>query len=121
MAFSDPQSVTISGSAISLPRTGDGMATGEFTSNDGLTQVTVSHQNGGKRVRRQIKLTNSKVAPDPLISDRNIRFSMSAYVVVDTPVTGYTVAEAQAVVLALASYLSASSGASIGKLLGGEH
>jgi len=46
---------------------------------------------------------------------------MSSYLVVDTPVNGYTVAEAKAVVDALVAYLTASSGAKVAQLLGGEN
>jgi len=41
--------------------------------------------------------------------------------VVDVPVNGYTVAEAKAVVDALVAYLTASTGAQVTKLLGGEN
>ncbi len=120
MAFSDPQSVTIGGTAISLPRTGSANHAGEFTSNDGLVRMTVS-SSYGKRIRRTLRVEHSKVAPDPLISSQNIRFSMSTYIVTDTPVTGYTVAEAKAVVDALVAYLAASTGARVTQLLGGEN
>lgn len=120
MAFSDPLTVTISGSAISLPRVSSGENAGSFRSNDGTAKLTVSSAYG-KRVRSTIRLEHSKIAPDPLISAANIRHSMTAYLVIDTPITGYTVAEAKAVAEGLLAFLSASSGASITKLLGGEN
>lgn len=120
MAFSDPQSVTINAVAISLPRVSSGDNSGGFQSNDGNTLLAVSHQYG-RRIRRSVKLTSSKIAADPLISAQNIKYSMSAYLVVDTPITGYTVAEAKQVVDALVAYLSASTGAKITQLLGGEN
>jgi hypothetical protein len=46
---------------------------------------------------------------------------MTSYLVIDTPVTGYTVAEAKAIVDGLMGYLTASSGAATTKLLGGEN
>jgi hypothetical protein len=120
MAFSDPQAVTISGNAHSLPRVSSGENSGSFQENDGSVKMTVQHQYG-KRTRRTIRLEHSKIAPDPLISSANIKFSMTAYVVIDTPVTGYTVAEAKAVADALFTFLTASSGAATTKLLGGEN
>lgn len=120
MAFSDPQAVTISGSANSLPRVSSGENTGSFQKNDGSVKLSVSHQYG-KRTRRTIRLEHSKIAPDPLISSANIRYSMTSYLVIDTPVTGYTVAEAQAIVEGLMGFLTASSGAATTKLLGGEN
>lgn len=120
MAFGDPQSVTIAGTAVSLPRTGSGTNSGSFTSNDGLVKMTVSHSYG-KRIRRSLRLEHSKIAPDPLIASQNIKYSMTTYVVTDTPVTGYTVAQAKEIVDALVAYLSSSTGARVTQLLGGEN
>lgn len=120
MAFSDPQSVTVSGTAISLPRTSSGVAQGGFTASDGLTQLTVSHTYG-KRYRRMLKLTQSKVSADPLIPSQNVRNSQTVYLVTDTPVNGFTVAESKALVDAFVAYLTASSGARVTQLLGGEN
>jgi len=120
MALADPQSVTISGTAISLPRTSSAVNAGTFTSNDGTVVETVSHQYGNRN-RHLFRIDHSKIAPDPLISAQNIKYGMSFYVVVDTPVTGYTVAEAKAVIDGFISQMNASSGALITKLLGGEN
>lgn len=119
MAFADPQSVTISGTAISMPRVSQGLNSGGFKSSDGLTELSVSHQNG-KRNRRLIKLQTTKVGADPLTSGVNNYYSMSVNMVVDTPKVGYTVAEAKAVVDALVAYLAASTGARVTQLLGDE-
>jgi len=120
VAFADPQSVTISGTAISLPRTSSGANTGAFTSADGLVQMQVSNSYG-KRYRRQLKLTQSKISADPLVPSQNVRSSMSCYIVVDVPVNGFTVAEEKALVDAFTAYLSASTGAKVTQLLGGEN
>jgi hypothetical protein len=45
---------------------------------------------------------------------------MSMNVVIDVPDTGYTAAEAKQIVDALTAYLTASSGANVTKLIGGE-
>ena len=120
MAFADPQSVTISGTPISLPRTSSGVNAGAFTSSDGNTKLSVS-DSYGTRNRRMIRLDTTKVAADPLTSGANNYYSMSTYLVVDTPKVGYSVAEAKAVVDALVAYLSASTGARVTQLLGGEN
>lgn len=120
MSFSDPSSITISGSAISLPRTSSGQNSGAFTSADGLVQMSVSHFYG-KRTRRILKVSHSKVTADPLIPSQNVRSSMSTSITIDTPVNGYTAAEAKTVVDALVAYLSASTGARVTQLLGGEN
>lgn len=120
MAFADPQSVTISGTGISLPRTGTGAASSEYTSNDGLTRLLVRHSIG-KQNRRNIKLTFSKVAADPFVTGLNQKYSVSADFTVTVPAVGFTTAESKAVLDGFISYLSASSGAALTKLLGGEN
>lgn len=116
--LADPQSVTI-GSAISLPRTTSATDLGIFTAADGNTKMTVSSQYG-KRKRRTIRVDFQKIAADPLISAQNIIYSMSCYLVVDVPPTGFTVAEQKQVADGLAAWLTASSGANLTKVLGGE-
>lgn len=120
MAFADPQSVTINTVANSLPRTASGINAGVFTKDDGNVKLSVSHQYG-KRTRRTLRLDFSKIAADPLISAQSIRYSMSAYLVIDTPITGFTVAEAKQIVDGLTAYLTASTGARVTQLLGGEN
>jgi len=45
---------------------------------------------------------------------------MSTYIVADVPVTGFSVSEQKQIVDALTAWLSASTGANVIKLLGGE-
>lgn len=120
MALSDPQSVTINAVANSLPRVSSAVNSGVFQKDDTTVKMEVSHQYG-KRNRRLVRLTHSKIAADPLISSTNIKYSMSVGLTIDVPVTGYTVAEAKQIVDALSAWLTASSGANITKVLGGEN
>lgn len=120
MSFADPQSVTINAVANSLPRISSGVNTGVFQKDDANVKLSVSHQYG-KRTRRAIRLDHRKIAADPLISSQSILYSMSCTLVVDTPVTGYTVTEAKQIVDALVAYLTATSGARVTQLLGGEN
>lgn len=120
MAFADPQSVTINAVAQTLPRVASGVNTGSFSKDDGNVKLTVSHQYG-KRVRRTVRLDHRKVASDPLLAGVNNNYSMSCYVVFDTPTVGYTIAEAKQIGDALVAYLTASTGAKITQLLGGEN
>lgn len=120
MAFADPQSVTINAVANSLPRVSSGVNTGSFRKDDGNVSLSVSHSYG-KRTRRQVRIDFAKIAADPLISAQNIKYSMSAYLVVDTPVTGFTVAEAKQVIDGFLAWMTASSGAKITQFLGGEN
>jgi hypothetical protein len=120
MAYADPQSVTISGTPVSLPRTSSGQNSGEFTSADGLVNLNVSHSYGG-RTRRLIRLNHSKIAADPLLAGVNVRASMSVYLVVDAGKTGYSAADQKAVIDGFLAALTASSGAKVTQLLGGEN
>lgn len=122
LAFSDPQSVTIGTTpgAVSLPRTANGNGSGVFDSNDGTVELSVANSYG-KRTRRTARLDFSKIAPDPLIAANNIKYSSSVYIVVDQPITGFSVAEMKDIVTGLTTWLTASSGAHITQLLGGEN
>lgn len=120
VSFLDPQSVTISGTAVSLPRVSSGKDAGGFASADGLVQLTVANSYG-KRTRRTMRLSQSKISADPLIPSQNVRSSMSTYIVVDTPVNGFTNAEIKALVDAFTAYLTASTGARVTQLVGGEN
>jgi hypothetical protein len=119
LSFSDPQSVTIGASTISLPRTGVGQDTAAYTSADGLTKLSASHAYG-KRTRRTIRLDSSKLTADPFIPATNTQVGMSAYLVVDLPKAGFSVSDQTDVVKALMNALSASTYAELTKLLGGE-
>jgi hypothetical protein len=120
MAFSDPQTVTINSIAIPLPRTSSGPSQGSFTSADGSTQLTVSTIQS-KRRRAALKLTTSKIVPDPLISDRNTPVSASITLVCDSPLTGYSATDLVNMITALGVYVTASSGARAIQFVGGEN
>lgn len=119
MAFSDPQSLTINSVATSLPRVAFGTNSGAFSTADGTTKLTISHQNG-KRNRHVVRVDANKIAADPFAANVNTKVSMSAYVVVDVPSSGYSQAEQKQIVDALTAYLTASTGANVTRVLGGE-
>lgn len=119
MAFSDPQSITISGTAISLPRTSTGSGTSSYQSADGLVTLTASHAYG-KRTRRVLRVDHSKLTADPFIPAQNTKVSMSNFIVFDLPPAGYSNADAQAVYNGFKTLFTASTDALIVKLLGGE-
>jgi len=119
MSLADPQTVTISGSAISLPRISVGDDRSEYASGDGLTVLKASHDYG-KRIRRSMRLDVSKMTSDPFRPSENVKVSMSNYIVFDLPPAGYTATEAKAVWDGFIANLQATSGAAITKLLGGE-
>lgn len=120
MTFADPQSVTISAIAHSLPRVSIDGSGSSYSKDDSTIQMSVAHSYG-KRNRRTAKLVHSKNAPDPLFPSQNVPYSMSFYIVADVPKVGYTIAEQKAVIDAFLVNLQATSGVNITKLLGGEN
>lgn len=121
MALSDPQSVTIGGTATSLPRTSSAEQASIYTKDDGTVRLKITQQPGKSRVRRQVRLDFSKIAADPLLAGVNRQASMSAFVNIDVPVVGLTLTEQKDVVKALLAALTASSDAMLIKVLGGEN
>jgi hypothetical protein len=119
MAFADPQTITISGVTTPLPKTSTGKNEGQYTSADGLIDLSASSVYG-RRTRRVLRVDHSKVTSDPYIPAQNVKVSMSNYMVFDLPVVGYTNAEALAVYTGFKSMYTASSDLLITKLLGGE-
>lgn len=116
--YSDPQSVTVSGAAKSLARTGSTENGGKFATSDRSYQMSVSHSYG-KRSRHTIRLQFDSLIANPLVAGQNVNSSISTYLVVDTP-NGYDTASAKAVVDGFLANLTASTGANVTKLLGGE-
>lgn len=119
MALSDPQSVTISGTPISLPRVSSGDGESEYLSADGLVRLSLGNAYG-KRTRRVLRLDHSKITADPFIPTQNSKVSMSNYMVFDLPPAGYTNADAKAVYDGFKALYIATSDLVITKLLGGE-
>jgi len=119
--FTDPlPNVTINAVAQVLPRTPVGSNYGVFTKEDGLVKVTISSRKTGNRTRRVVKIDHAKIAADPLLAGVNVKAAMSVYLVTDLPLTGFTVTEQKVVTDAFMTYLTASSGAKMLQLLGGE-
>lgn len=116
--FAEPQVFTVNAVAKSLNRTGTVADGAKYASATRDRRLEINHQYG-RRVRRQFKLTTDTLVANPLISGQQVNQSMSVYIVVDHPV-GYDVATAKYEIDAFLANLSASSGANVTKLLGGE-
>lgn len=119
MAFSDPQSVDYGAITVSLPRTGFGNGTGSFKSSDGDVKLTISHAYN-KRTRHLARVDVQKVAADPLFPSTNVARKAAIYLVVDHDAVGFTSQELIDGVTLLTDWLTASSGAAITKVIGGE-
>jgi len=107
--LSDPQSITISGTAVSLPRISAGEMKGRFRTPDGTLELSVQHSSA-KRERSVIRLDRNKIGVDPLNSTQQKNYSYSAYLVVDAPLNGvgFTDAEQEADIKGLIALLNTS-------------
>lgn len=114
--LADPQSVTINGVATSLPRTSAGPTQNVYTSADGNTTMTTRQNATSQRFRREVRLSQRKVAPDP-ISAVNREIGVSVYLVIDEPKAGFTDAEIGYLIDALKSWATSTN---YNKVLGGE-
>jgi hypothetical protein len=119
MAFTDPQTITISGVTTPLPRVSTEGDEVTYQSADGLIQMLASHDRG-KRIRHLLRINHSKLTADPFIPAENVKVSMSNYIVFDVPVVGYSAAEQLAVYTGFKTQYTAAADAIITKLLAGE-
>jgi len=114
--LTDPQSVTVNAVAISLPRTQAGATTNTYTSADGNTTMVTRQTASAQRFRREVRLSQQKVAADP-ISALNKQIGLSVYLVIDEPKYGFSDAEIGYVIDALKAW---SSSTNYNKVLAGE-
>lgn len=116
MALADPQSVTISGTAVPLPRTGTTLNEGKFASADGGVVFTVKHDTS-RRTRHIVKVMKTLIVADPLFPAQNQSVSYSASLNLDHPKNGVVAAD----VIALANALIVwATSPNITKVMGGE-
>ena len=116
--YADPQSLTINAVATSFPRNGSTSPDrlGRFVTADGLFEFDVRQNKTASRFRREVRLTQKKVAADP-ISAVNKEVSASAIIVIDEPRWGFSDVELGYLSSAILTWFS---NANRDKLLGGE-
>lgn len=107
--FADPQSVTISGTATSLPRISAGELNGMFKSGDGATVMSIQHSSN-RRERSVVRLDSNIVGADPLDTTKQRNYKLGAYLVLDAPLNGvgFSTTQKAALVTALADWLKAT-------------
>jgi len=114
--LADPQSVTINAVATSLPKVVNGPNQNVYTSADGVTSLTTKQNITSARFRREVRLSQHKVAADP-ISGLNKDLGLSVYLVVDEPKSGFSDTEIGYLIDALKAWLTSTN---YNKVLGGE-
>jgi len=120
MAFNDPQSITVGGTPVSLPRILTGSAVGDFRSADGSVELTLDPRGTAKRRRNVARLYTKKNVTDPLTGLVSVQGYMIS-ITVDRPLTGITDADVEASYVALSSWSTASTNANFKKLAAGEN
>lgn len=116
MAFVDPQSVTIDGTAVSLVRTGLTLDQGDFRAANGNTELAIAHTRG-RRNRHLVKLSVSSIVSDPLVPANMIPVSYSAHLVIDGPLQGVTNDQLQKLATGLVAW---ATPANLSKLVASE-
>ncbi len=117
--LADPQSITVGGTAVPIPRTGIGATSADYTSADGAYRLRVNQTANSTTRRTSITLQSNKIAADPL-SAVNSRKSDLVGFSITAPIDGFTITEQKDQVVALATFLTSSSAATLVKILGGE-
>lgn len=117
MAYADPQSVTVAGSAKSLPRVGsDSSLDGKFQSADGKYILSVKHTNGSRN-RHVVQLKLDDTVANPLVPDQNVVVSTWTHIVIDAPRNGLSSTQITDISNALQVW---ATPANLTKLVGGE-
>lgn len=113
--FADPQSLTINAVATSFPLIKRVGQESMYRSADAVHTLKISHQENGRN-RRVVRLDNKKLATNPS-TGLQTEVSTSVYLVVDSPVFGYTDTEITYMTDALKAWLTSTN---VGRLLDGE-
>jgi len=120
--LADPQSVTINGAAISLPKTSDTNVSNVYSDLAGgttfyVTQRVINEKQGPRR-RASVSITREKIAADVLTAI-NKRVQASVTVSFAFP-DGFTQTEIEQTTAGLITWLTASTNANLKKVLAGE-
>jgi hypothetical protein len=122
MALTDPQKFKeVAGTEVTAPRVSTGSFNSVYETSDGLNKLTLSTtESNSSRRRHLVRIDVEKLATNIYEESKKQSVSMSAYLVVDRPQNGYSVAEAKKLVEGLVGLLSASTYSLTEKVLGGE-
>lgn len=85
--LADPQSITINGTAISMPRVSSGTLKSKYAANDGGTSLRVEHDLRN-RARSLVRLDLNKIGADPLLPTTNRSYTAGIWLAVDRPLNG---------------------------------
>lgn len=121
MAFADPQSITIDGTANSLSRVYKLADTGSFEGVDNAIELTIRPTTTkAGRDHKYLSMDLHKVAIDP-VTGVNAKIGARVSVIVDSPVAGYTEDELVKAVSGLLAWFTTGSSANLKKFVAGEN
>lgn len=114
--FADPQSVTINGVAVSLPKVSSIGQKSTYRSASGEFELVISHDEKNRN-RRVMALTQKIVAADPFLTDVNRTYVQTVSLVQNHPATGFTATQIDNLTQGLVDY---STDSVIDKIIAGE-
>lgn len=121
MAFSDPITITVNAIAQTLNRVGFGVESGIFRKDDTYVGLDVRHRSvKNNRKEHHVRFFFGKVAADPFLSGVNQKYEAAVSMTINVPPTGFTAVEVKQIVDGFTTWLNASSGAALTKLIAGE-
>lgn len=123
MAFADPVTLTVATVAKTLPRVFVNGSDSRYRFDDGagnIFGIEVGHTANKQRVSHLLKVSQQKTAADVYTPDTNDIFQMSAHVVLNVPLVGFTATEQLNLVKALNDFVSAGTYGTTTKWIGGE-
>lgn len=117
--LSDPQTITIDGTANTLPRVLTGTKEGKFQNLS--TSISVETTAKNSRIRTVARLAQQKVTADPLVATTNIMVNDSIALTINRPSIGYSDSDVEKQVAGFIAWLTASSNANLKKIIAGEN
>lgn len=111
MSFTDPQSVTINAVAQSLARVSTAPFEATYQKDDRTVTLKIRHTVTAKRLRTNIRLEQTKIATDPLVTTTNNYYTSSVSLTIDRPTAGFSNTEIKYLTDAIALWLTTSSSA----------
>lgn len=121
MAFTDPQSITVDGTANSLPRILTGTSTGRFLSPDARIELTVDPRGSKSRRRNVARVYTRRSVADPVVPTAQVTVQSMVSLTIDRPLTGTTDADIEKDAAALVKWLTDGTNANLKKLIAGEN
>jgi hypothetical protein len=115
--FADPQTVTVNAVAQTLAAVSREKGKSVYREDIGEYELVISHNETPRRNRRTVRLNRVKTTTDPFIPAQNVEVSHSVYLVIDTPIAGFSASEMDDDIAGLTAWLTS---ANVLKVLGGE-